>query len=42
MNAMEELESVLTKKEIDFLLNEAIHNDYKNMIFTPICTNVCI
>lgn len=32
MNAMEELESVLTKKEIDFLLNEAIHNDYKNMI----------
>lgn len=32
MNAMEELESVLSKKEIDFLLNEAIHNDYKNMI----------
>ena len=32
MNAMQELESVLTKEEIDFLLNETIANDYKNMI----------
>lgn len=32
MNAMQELESVLTKEEIDFLLNETLHNDYKNMI----------
>ena len=32
MNAMEELESLLSKDEMDFLLNEAIHDDYKNMI----------
>ena len=32
MNAMQELESVLNKEEIDFLLNETLHNDYKNMI----------
>ena len=32
MNAMQELESVLTKEEIEFLLNETLHDDYKNMI----------
>ena len=32
MDAMQELENVLTKEEIDFLLNETIANDYKNMI----------
>lgn len=32
MNAMQELESVLNEEEIDFLLNETIANDYKNLI----------
>jgi len=32
MNAMEELESVLSKEEIEFLLNETINNEYKKMI----------
>lgn len=32
MNAMQELESVLSEKEIDFLLNETMNNDYKNII----------
>ena len=32
MNAMQELESVLSKEEIDFLLNETMNNDYKNII----------
>ena len=32
MNALQELEKYLTKEEVDFVLNETLHNDYKNMI----------
>ena len=32
MNALDELKANLTEEEVDFVLNEAIHNDYKDMI----------
>ena len=32
MNALDELKSLLTEKEIEFVLNDTIAYDYKNMI----------
>lgn len=32
MSALEELKSLLTKKEVEFLLNEVLNEKYKNII----------